>query len=142
MGIRILLTAGLITFLVYGASQREKSRFVFCATLAIAVLGLFFVWVPEQANELANLLGVGRGTDLILYCWILTSLIVVLNLHILIRANLQLTTELARQIALSEPRGPLEPTRLRGGAVPPQSAVEEDTTIRPLDPAAVATSGK
>ena len=108
MGIKILLTVGLLFFLVYGASQRRKSRFVFHATLAIGAAGLFFVWMPQQANDLAYLLGVGRGADLILYCWILTSLIMALNLHVLIRENQQLTTELARQLALAHPLKSLE----------------------------------
>jgi hypothetical protein len=97
-----------MTFLAYGTTQRQKSRFVFHGTLSIAAVGMFFVWLPDRANDLAALLGVGRGADLILYCWILTSLIVVLNLHLLIRANLQLTTELARQLALSHPLKPPE----------------------------------
>ncbi len=108
MGIRILLTVGLLVFLVYGTSQRGKSRFVFHATLAIGAAGLFFVWMPEEANDLAYLLGVGRGADLILYCWILTSLIMALNLHVLIRENQQVTTELARQLALAHPLKSLE----------------------------------
>jgi hypothetical protein len=108
VGIRILLTVGLLVFLVYGISQRGKSGFVFYATLAIGAAGLFFVWMPEQANDLAYLLGVGRGADLILYCWILTSLIMALNLHVLIRENQQVTTELARQLALAYPLKSLE----------------------------------
>ena len=108
MGIRILLTVGLLVFVVYGTNQRGKSRFVFHATLVIGAAGLFFVWMPEEANDLAYLLGVGRGADLILYCWILTTLIVALNLHVLIRENQQLTTELARQLALAHPLESLE----------------------------------
>jgi small membrane protein len=108
VGIRILLTVGLLVFLVYGTSQRGKSLFVFYATLAIGAAGLFFVWMPEEANDLAYLLGVGRGADLILYCWILTSLIMALNLHVLIRENQQVTTELARQLALAHPLKSLE----------------------------------
>jgi small membrane protein len=108
VGIRILLTVGLLAFLVYGTSQRGKSGFVFYATLAIGAAGLFFVWMPEQANDLAYLLGVGRGADLILYCWILTSLIMALNLHVLIRENQQVTTELTRQLALAYPLKSLE----------------------------------
>ena len=132
MGIRILLTIGLLTFLVYGTSQREKSRFVFYATLAITAAGLFFVWVPEQANALAYLLGVGRGADLILYCWILTSLIVALNLHVLIRANLQLTTELARQLALSHPLEPPTQAQKRFAASPAgQYPTDADETAPP-----------
>ena len=116
MGIRILLTVGLLVFLVYGTSQRGKSRFVFHATLAIGAAGLFFVWMPEEANDLAYLLGVGRGADLILYCWILTSLIMALNLHVLIRENQQVTTELARQLALAHPLKSLE--QIEQGFIP------------------------
>lgn len=127
MGIRILLTVGLLTFLVYGTSQREKSRFVFHATLATTAAGLFFVWLPEQANDLAYLLGVGRGADLLLYCWILTSLIVALNLHVLIRANLRLTTELARQLALSHPlEPPKQPLGCFAAASAPQYTTDND----------------
>jgi hypothetical protein len=116
VGIRILLTVGLLVFLVYGTSQRGKARFVFYATLAIGAAGLFFVWMPEEANGLAYLLGVGRGADLILYCWILTSLIMALNLHVLIRENQQVTTELARQLALANPLKWLE--QINQGLVP------------------------
>lgn len=138
MGIRILLTIGLLTFLVYGTSQREKSRFVFYATLAIAAAGLFFVWMPEQANDLAYLLGVGRGADLILYCWILTSLIVALNLHLLIRANVRLTTELARHLALSHPlKGPEQPFAHFAAASAPQYTTDDDKGATPTGAAPV-----
>jgi small membrane protein len=116
VGIKILLTFGLVVFLVYGITQRGKSRFVFQATLAIGAAGLFFVWMPEQANDLAYLLGVGRGADLIFYCWILTSLLMALNLHVLIRENQQMTTELARQLALAHPLKPLD--RINDGVIP------------------------
>jgi hypothetical protein len=132
VGIRILLTIGLMTFLAYGTTQRQKSRFVFHGTLAIAAVGMFFVWLPERANDLASLLGVGRGADLILYCWILTSLIVVLNLHLLIRANLQLTTELARQLALSHPLKPPEQVHSRSvAALGLQYTVVDDKKAAP-----------
>jgi hypothetical protein len=128
VGIRILLTIGLLTFLVYGTTQRRGSNFVFHATLAIVAAGLFFVWAPEQANNLAHLLGVGRGADLILYCWILTSLIVALNLHVMIRANIRLTTELARQLALAHPLEQPEQARKRfeaAGALPDTADEDE-----------------
>lgn len=132
MGIRLLLTIGLLIFLVYGTGQRAKSRFVFYSTLAIAVAGIFFVWVPEEANALAYIFGVGRGADLILYCWILTSLIVALNLHVLIHANLQLTTELARQLALSNPLEAPAPTHTRLAEPPAgQYATDDDKAAPP-----------
>ena len=140
MGIKILLTIGLVTFLVYGTSQRDKSRFVFQGTLAITAIGILFTWMPEQANNLAYLLGVGRGADLVLYCWILTSLIVALNLHLLIRANLQVTTELARQFALSYPLKPTEQGHRRSAAAEvPQYTGDENE--KPPPPGAAPVDG-
>jgi len=108
VGIRILLTVGLMTFLAYGTIRRTYPQQRWTASHGRRTEIFAVEWLPERANDLAALLGVGRGADLILYCWILTSLIVVLNLHLLIRANLQLTTELARQFALSHPLKPPE----------------------------------
>jgi small membrane protein len=136
VGIKILLTVGLVTFLVYGTSQRDKSWFVFYGTLAITAIGSFFIWAPEQANNLAYLLGVGRGADLVLYCWILTSLIVALNLHLLIRANLQLTTELARQLALSHPLKPPEQVHSRSAAAAAPQYTGDDNKRAPPPSAA------
>ena len=73
------------------------------------------MWLPDHANDVAHLIGVARGADLVLYCWIIISLIVALNLHIVTRSNHQLITELTRHIALSDPRLPC-------GISPPQSA--------------------
>jgi hypothetical protein len=128
VGIRILLTVGLLVFLVYATSQRDKSRLVFYATLVIGAAGLFFVWMPEEANDIAYLLGVGRGADLILYCWILTSLIMGLNLHLLIRENQQIMTELARRFALAHPIKSLE--QMKQSFVPGATIENEDDPKR------------
>jgi small membrane protein len=108
MIIQVLLTLGLVVLVAYAYAQREKSRVIRSGMTAVGLVGLYFVWLPEVANDLAHLVGVGRGADLVLYCWIIISLIVALNLHIVTRANLRLITELARHIALSEPRLPRE----------------------------------
>jgi small membrane protein len=106
MIIQILLTLGLLVVIPYAYAQRVTSHVIPVAMTTIGVVGLYFVWLPDHANDLAHLVGVGRGADLILYCWIVISLIVALNLHIVARSNLRLITELARHIALSEPRLP------------------------------------
>jgi small membrane protein len=106
MIIQILLTLGLVVLIPYAYAQRATSRLIPVAMTTIGVVGLYFVWLPDHANDLANLVGVGRGADLVLYCWVVISLIVALNLHIVARSNLRLITELARHIALSEPKLP------------------------------------
>ena len=40
-----------------------------------ALAGLYFVWVPAHATALAAFAGIGRGVDLILYIWVVISLL-------------------------------------------------------------------
>ena len=51
-------------------------------------------------RSLAELAGIGRGVDLILYVWVVISLLIVLNLHLKLRAQMELITALAREIAI------------------------------------------
>jgi small membrane protein len=60
------------------------------------------VWVPEHASRLASLVGIGRGVDLVLYTWVVISLIMLLNLHLKLRSQMELITVLARRIAIDE----------------------------------------
>jgi small membrane protein len=115
MIIQVLLTLGLLVLIPYGYAQRTTSRAIPAVMTTIGVVGLYFVWLPEHANDVAHFVGVGRGADLVLYCWIIISLIVALNLHVVARSNLRLITELARHIALSDPQLPC-------GMSPPHSA--------------------
>ena len=115
MIIQVLLTLGLLVLIPYAYVQRTTSHVIPVLMTTIGVVGLYFVWLPDHANDLAHLVGVGRGADLVLYCWIVISLIVALNLHIVARSNLRLITQLARHIALSDPHLPC-------GMSPPHSA--------------------
>ena len=99
---QILLGAGLLIIVVYAFTQKAKSPFVSVVTMLGALAGLYFVWVPGHANAIANFIGIGRGADLIFYCWIVISLAILLNLHFKVRSNLELVTALARKVAIVE----------------------------------------
>lgn len=106
MIIQWLLVLGLAMSLFYAVLQQGKSRLVRYAIAATSISGIYFVLFPEQTNELAKWMGVGRGADLVLYCWIVISLVVSVNLQFKI-LNLQETaTELTRELALRAPREP------------------------------------
>jgi hypothetical protein len=62
--------------------------------------------MPEHSTQLAELVGIGRGVDLILYIWVCISLIVLLNLHLKLRTQMELITTLARKIAIAEAQPP------------------------------------
>ncbi len=98
--ISILLTG----VAVYAATERRRSPVVALLSIIAAAAGLYFTWTPDHATQVAMWAGVGRGVDLVLYIWVCTSLIVLLNLHLKLRRQMELVTVMARTIALAEAR--------------------------------------
>ena len=99
-----LLTLLLVAVLLYAWSQYRTAPAIGLIAVAIAIVGLYFVWLPTHATALAAWMGIGRGVDLILYTWVAFSLIALLNLHLKIRAQMEVITALARSIALANAR--------------------------------------
>jgi small membrane protein len=93
-----LLLSGV---LVYAWAEYRRSPVVASLSVAVSLAGLFFVWVPSESTRVAELVGIGRGADLILYLWVCISLIVLLNLHLKLRTQQEMITKLARAIALA-----------------------------------------
>ena len=112
---QLLLSLLLSAILIYAFAERRRSPVVGALALAAAVAGLYFVWVPAHATALAELAGIGRGVDLIIYTWVVISLLVLLNLHLKLRSQTEVITGLARAFAIDE--------ALRAG---PQDAPEGD----------------
>jgi hypothetical protein len=101
---QFILSILLAGILVYAWSEYRRSPAVALLAVFVATAGLYFVWVPEHSTQLAELVGIGRGVDLIIYIWVCLSLIVVLNLHLKLRTQMELITTLARKIALADAR--------------------------------------
>jgi small membrane protein len=99
---QLLLTAMLFTILLYASMTYRQSPIVGLLAVMAAFLALYFVWFPEHASRLATLVGIGRGVDLILYIWVVISLIMLLNLHLKLRAQMELITLLTRKIAIDD----------------------------------------
>ena len=93
----LLGSAGL-----YAWTASRRSPLVAALVAAAAVAGLYFVWIPAHATWIAAAVGIGRGVDLILYVWVVISLLAILNLHLTLRAQLELITVLTRRIAIAE----------------------------------------
>jgi len=72
-----------------------------CWSTCSAVPVCIFVWFPDQTTAIAHFVGVGRGADLLFYCWLLASSIIMFNLHIKANEQLQMLTDLARAWALA-----------------------------------------
>jgi len=101
---QIVLSALLGGILLYARLQYRRAPTVALLAVLTALTGLYFVWMPELATYLAALAGIGRGADLILYIWVVISLIVLLNLHLKLRVQKEMITVLARELAIANAR--------------------------------------
>jgi len=97
---QLLLTALLMLVLVYAWSAHRTVPIIGLLASGAALAGLYFVWVQEHATALAALVGIGRGSDLIVYIWVVISLLIMLNLHLKLRLQLDMITRLARAVAI------------------------------------------
>jgi small membrane protein len=103
---QILLVSGLAVFGVWACAQWRRAPVVSLFAGLLAFLGMSLSIRPEISNHLAHFVGVGRGADLLFYCFILLAMTAILNLHLRLRAQQDMITALTRAIALSNPRYP------------------------------------
>lgn len=102
-----VLSLLLVIVLLYAWSAHRQAPVVGFLAMAAAAIGLYLVWMPHHATWLAHGAGLGRGSDLVVYTWVVISLLMLLNLHLKLRAQMEEITRLARAIALTEAsRGP------------------------------------
>lgn len=103
MWIQILLIAAvvIIGFILIRRPQSDShqalQRIGLLAFIAIAVVSVLF---PQWLSWLANLLGVGRGTDLILYALVIVFLATTLAQYRRIAALQRKLTVIARRLAI------------------------------------------
>jgi hypothetical protein len=150
---QLILSLLLAGILLYAWSEYARSPAVAVLGVLVAMAGLYFVWVPEHSTALAELVGIGRGVDLVLYIWVCLSLIIVLNLHLKLRTQMELITTLARKLALADVRPapwqteytasasktstkPPIPTSLAGCAVQPSALCQVSDSSRAGAPGA------
>jgi small membrane protein len=98
---QIVLSLILSVVLLYAWAQYRRSPIVTVLSCVVSLIGFYFVWLPSHATRVAELVGIGRGADLVLYVWACISLVVLLNLHLKLRTQHELLTQLARSIALA-----------------------------------------
>jgi hypothetical protein len=114
---QLVLSLLLGIVLLYAWVQYRRSPIVTVLSCAVSLIGFYFVWIPSHATRVAELVGIGRGADLVLYVWACISLVVLLNLHLKLRTQHELLTQLARSIALAnatlpEDLRPSDPSRI------------------------------
>jgi len=106
MMISILLVVALLCVAFYAYRVMAQGNVLALPLLLLSFTGIFFVFFPDETIVLANKLGVGRGTDLLLYLCFVTGSILIVLIHIKFRHQSIEITELARAIALANPMRP------------------------------------
>jgi hypothetical protein len=105
---QFFLILALIALALYSYSQWRRSPAVSVSVFALAVLGMALASAPDLATDLARLVGIGRGADLVIYCFVLISLVAIFNLHLKLRASDSNTTEVVRALAILTAQSPRE----------------------------------
>lgn len=104
MIISFLLILTLVCVSLYAYRVIVRGAMVGLILLFFSGIAIFFVFFPNYTFLIANLLGVGRGTDLLLYVCFMIGIILMLLIHVKFQQQSMLITHLARAIALNEYR--------------------------------------
>src|SRR4030095_3333915 len=97
---QVILTLGFFLIALYGWSHLRKVRFVSIGMILASGFAMFLVWDPGVTTAFANALGIGRGADLVMYFFLVFVVFQLVLLHVKLRAQMTLLTELARRVAL------------------------------------------
>lgn len=106
--ISILMVVALLCVAFYAYRVMAQGNSMALLLLIFSLAAIFFVFFPEETIVIANMLGVGRGTDLLLYFCFITGIILILLIHVKFRHQSIMITELARALALANPKKPVK----------------------------------
>lgn len=129
--IKLLLLAALA--LALGSALRNRNTVRFQAgkkllLLLFVLLAVAAVVRPDLVTAIANAVGVGRGSDLLLYILVMAFLFVVLNVYLKFKDADAREADLVRVLAIAEARVSMLEQRLDRGpaagslAAPPSTA--------------------
>ena len=105
MIIKVILFIGILVagwLILTGKSSATRLAISRIATILLILAGIAAVIFPGVITTLANLIGVGRGADLVLYILSLAFLLVTVGMYRRMSELEDRCVALARSIALSE----------------------------------------
>jgi small membrane protein len=111
MWIKILLILAVLVLLMFFLRHHGTSRSGATVKLGFAlfvVLGVLAVLLPNQVSRMAQLVGVGRGTDLVLYMLVVAFGFATINTYLRFKELELRYARLARAVALRGAEPPAE----------------------------------
>lgn len=103
MTIVSLLFIALLFITIYVASHR-LSGFQTAIVVLAFFIGIAMVAFPSLAERAARAVGVGRGTDLLVYFSIVGGLFVTANFYFRLKRQEAMIIQIARKVAILDPR--------------------------------------
>ena len=100
MLIQVILTVPLLLLGFFLLTRLRQQIFYRILFIGIAAIGVFFVLNPGITTSLAHGLGVGRGTDLILYLSALFFFMFSMLIYAKLRKTEAVQTDLARYLSI------------------------------------------
>jgi hypothetical protein len=111
--LQVILVVAVILFslvLIRGGSNAKHMAVRRIMVLLFAVAAVLSIFFPGILTRLAGVVGVGRGTDLMLYAFIVSFLVYISTTHQRFRHMEGILTKLSRRIAIDEAERPWEGT--------------------------------
>lgn len=104
----VLVVFFFSAMLIRGGSNAKHMAVRRIMVLLFAVAAVLSIFFPAILSQLARVVGVGRGTDLMLYAFIVSFLVYMSTTHQRFRQMETTLTKLSRRIALDEAERPWE----------------------------------
>lgn len=121
--VQIVLVLVVVLFslvLIRGGSNAKHMAVRRIMVLLFATAAVLSIFFPTLLSQIAQLVGVGRGTDLMLYAFIVSFLVYMSTTHQRFRQMEATLTKLSRRIALDEAERPWE--SVQAGVQAPDAA--------------------
>lgn len=100
MIIEIVLISAFALMALHAYRRRHKSWVACLIIMGLSLLGIVATLAPGVTTLLAHFVGVGRGTDLVLYLFVIFAMTLLLHYYLWMRDMEIQITQLARRQAL------------------------------------------
>lgn len=104
----LLATGGMALYFLQNRSKARAKAWVKLGFLLFIVAAVWAVLRPNDLTAVANFVGVGRGTDLVLYVLVVAFIFTTLSSYVRFREQELRYAQLARAVALQNPVLPEE----------------------------------
>ena len=99
------IIVALVLIAIYAGTKR-LSGLQILLVVAVTIFGILLVVFPNASTRVANLVGIGRGTDLILYLAVIGGLFIASNFYFRFKRQEAALIALARRSALDHAHEP------------------------------------